>query len=120
LRATHDADLPGPCIVAHAHHGLRGTEADADEAFVRKLAQTLGWTYATTRLDVTGEGGNVEAAARRLRYAWLASVAREHQAANVLTGHNADDQAETMLMRLLRGTGLSGLRGIASHRPLAE
>jgi tRNA(Ile)-lysidine synthase len=64
-------------------------------------------------------GDNLEAAARASRYSWLADVARETGAAWVATGHTADDQAETVLHRLLRGTGLKGLCGIPSRRTLA-
>lgn len=119
---------PGGLILAHLNHQLRGAESDADEAFVQQLHATLravdpdlGWRCA--RLDVRAaaraEHGNEEAVARRLRYAWLAAVARDTAACYVATGHTADDQAETVLHRLLRGTGLKGLRGIHARRPLA-
>src|SRR5205823_4132455 len=107
-------------------HQLRGAENDADEAFVRALPETLKTSVELhcVRIDVAAqartEGANVEAVARRLRYEWLARVAKECQAAWVITGHTADDQAETVLHRLLRGTGLKGLRGIAARRQLAD
>src|SRR5207253_9701726 len=74
------------------------------------------------RIDVRSTAGtdNLEATARRVRYDWLSGVARVTGCSWVATGHTADDQAETVLHRLLRGTGLQGLRGIASRRPLAE
>src|SRR5262249_60653931 len=65
------------------------------------------------------EGGNLEAVARRVRYDWFTRVARETGSPWVATGHTADDQAETVLHRLLRGAGLRGLRGIAVRRELA-
>src|SRR5439155_11377281 len=65
------------------------------------------------------EGDNLESVARRIRYDWLVHVARDVHAPFVATGHTADDQAETVLHRLLRGTGLKGLRGIAARRTLA-
>ena len=112
VRALHAAS-PGPLTVAHFHHGLRGADADADAAFVRDLAAHLGLAFRLGGADVAAAGGNLEATARRLRYAWLGEVAAEVGAAWVATGHTADDQAETVLHRLVRGTGLQGLRGIA-------
>jgi tRNA(Ile)-lysidine synthase len=110
-------------VLAHLNHGLRGAESDADEAFVVDLGSRLPAVEVHhARFEVAAEaratGANLEATARRLRYAWLAQVARETGIARVATGHTADDQAETVLHRLLRGTGLQGLRGIASSRPL--
>ncbi len=104
-----------PVVVAHANHGLRGAESDADEAFVRALAGSLGIPFQATRLAIP-PNENFEAAARRLRYEWLHQVARESGASWIATGHTADDQAETVLHRLIRGTGLQGLRGIATTK----
>src|SRR5207249_9959188 len=77
--------------------------------------------FHVERIDVRTEtaGDNLESAARRLRYEWFARLARETGAAWVATGHTADDQAETVLHRLLRGTGLRGLAGIPRRRELA-
>jgi tRNA(Ile)-lysidine synthase len=116
-----------PLVAAHLNHQLRGTESDADEAFVRewvaRLQQDGTLTFSCERLDVAREaeasGDNLEATARRLRYQWLAQVARASGAKWVATGHTADDQAETVLHHLLRGSGLKGLCGIAYRRPLA-
>lgn len=112
--------------VGHVNHGLRGAESDADEAFVRALAEQLGVGCTVARLPTadcsasgTDQPRNLEAAARRLRYTWLAELARQTGATWVATGHTADDQAETVLFHLLRGTGLRGLRGIAPRRELA-
>ncbi|MDB5305904.1 MAG: tilS [Gemmataceae bacterium] len=106
----------GPLTVAHVNHLLRGAESDADEAFVRDLAGVLGVGFRAVRVDVGREaaGANLEGTARRVRYARLAEVAGEVGARWVATGHTADDQAETVLHRLIRGTGLQGLRGIGS------
>lgn len=114
-------------IVAHLNHQLRGAESDADEDFVRRLAHSLrdsGVEYVSHREAVAeraeAEGTNLEDMARRVRYGWLTEVARQAGCRWVATGHTADDQAETVLHRLLRGAGLRGLRGIAPRRPLAE
>lgn len=114
-----------PLVLAHLNHQLRGTESDDDERFVRHLAASVpGVTLACDRLAVgpiaAAERGNLEAVARRERYRWLAGVARAHGLRFVTTGHTANDQAETVLHRLLRGTGLDGLRGIAFRRPLDD
>ncbi len=111
LRALLATPGVGPLTVAHFHHQLR-PEADADAAFVRRLAETHGLDFALGTADVRAAGGNLEATARKLRYAWLCDVARS-RAAWLATGHTADDNAETVLHHLVRGTGLAGLRGIA-------
>jgi len=110
----------GRLIVAHFNHGLRGAESDADAEFVAELAVTLHLTCRMERRDLRTEshGQNLEAAAREARYSWLAFVARSEDMSYIATGHNAEDQAETVLFRLLRGTALSGLRGIARQRRL--
>jgi tRNA(Ile)-lysidine synthase len=129
LVAARPPSEPWPLTVAHLNHQLRGDASDADEAFVAELHACLsasgipGLGLRQRRLDVGGlaraEGGNLEAVARDARYRWLAEVAAEVGAAWVATGHTADDQAETVLHRLLRGSGLEGLRGIAGRRSLA-
>jgi tRNA(Ile)-lysidine synthase len=126
--ASRDPDNPLPLVVAHLNHQLRGAESDGDEAFVVDLQARLvavgipSLALCLHRLDVgrlaEEQGANLEALARRLRYAWLAEVARSHGIRWVATGHTANDQAETVLHRLVRGTGLQGLRGIAACRPL--
>jgi tRNA(Ile)-lysidine synthase len=118
LRAVHD----GPLVVAHLNHGFRGAEADADQQFVRELARDVGVEFECARRDVSSAaaGKNWEAAARRVRYDWLTSVALTVGSGWVATGHTADDQAETVLFQLLRGTGLDGMAGIARRRRLAD
>jgi tRNA(Ile)-lysidine synthase len=116
-----------PLVIAHLNHQLRGAESDGDEAFVRDLHRELRGTGANLlplrcdRIDVAAAavGDNLESVARRIRYEWLTKVASEVGAAWVATGHTADDQAETVLHRILRGTGLKGLAGIPARRDLA-
>ncbi len=109
--------------VAHLHHGIRGLDADADAEYVGALAQRLAlpWTLERVSLpDLAREQGlALEEAARRVRYAFLARTARRLGARRIAVGHNADDQAETVLMHLLRGAGLSGLRGMLPDTPLS-
>lgn len=118
-----------PLIIAHLNHQLRGAASDADEAFVAQLHAELTMGLPNVilrceRVDVAARAqqdrGNLESVARQLRYDWLTEVARTADLRWVLTGHTADDQAETVLHRLLRGTGLNGLRGIAPRRPLGD
>lgn len=110
--------------VAHLHHGLRGDEADADAEFVRKLAADWQIPYTVEHTDVPALAREhrlaFEEAARRARYAFLARVAGEVGAQTVAVGHNADDQAETVLMHWLRGSGLAGLRGMLPVTPLDD
>ena len=114
LRAFHH--LGGrPLVVAHFGHGLRGAESDADAAFVGELAGRLGLPFRLGRGNLAA-GPGLEAAARRQRYDWLAGVVAEVGAGWVAMGHTVDDQAETVLHRLVRGTGLHGLRGMEPCR----
>jgi tRNA(Ile)-lysidine synthase len=112
---------PGSIIVAHLNHQLRGEESDEDEAFVRELAHRLNLPVFTERIAVgeraEAEKQNLEAVARRLRYEFLLRVAEARGAKVVFTAHTLDDQAETILMRLIRGSGGEGLRGV--HQVMA-
>jgi tRNA(Ile)-lysidine synthase len=101
-------------IAAHVNHRLRGAASDADEMFVKDLAASLGLPFESVTADVAAASGgkNIEAVARRLRYDALVEIAARSGAALVATGHTADDQAETMMHRLIRGCGISGLAGI--------
>src|SRR5215475_3895145 len=107
---------PGSIIVAHLNHQLRGEESDEDEAFVRDLAGRLELPVRAERIAVAeraeAEKRNLEATARTLRYEFLLKVAEARGANVVFTAHTLDDQAETILMRLIRGSGAEGLRGI--------
>lgn len=115
--------------VLHFNHQLRPAEADADEAFVKELALRSGAPFHSARRDVAAEakrhGWNLEDAGRRLRYQFFAEVAREAGAAKIATAHTADDQAETILARIIRGSGIKGLGSIQPKmtfvvRPLLE
>ena len=106
--------------LAHVNHGIRGDEADRDEQFCRALAEHYGLVLHVLRADVpaeaTASGESVEQAARRVRYGYFASLMREHALPILLTAHHADDNLETILFHLCRGTGLCGLGGIAPVR----
>ncbi len=101
----------------HVNHGLRGAEADADEAFVREFCARLGVPLAVERVDVAGrqsEGHEgMEEAARELRYRVFRRLLGEGKADVVVTAHTLDDQAETVLMKLMRGAWTEGLGGIS-------
>lgn len=110
-------------FVAHLNHGLRGQEAYADETFVEKLARQLEVPFDVERIDLKAlqhqEGGNLQALARRHRYAFLHQVARQRKAPWIALGHTLDDQAETILLALIRGAGRRGLSGMAPSRRLS-
>lgn len=105
-------------VVCHIHHGLRGAEADRDECFVRALAEQLGLPCAVSRIDAAAlalrEHISVEEAGRMARYAFFAQTAGE--GGRIATAHTLDDSIETVLMNLVRGTGLRGLCGIPRIR----
>jgi tRNA(Ile)-lysidine synthase len=102
---------------AHFNHRIRGDEADADEEFVRNLAQQFGVEFHCASADVPAYARerklSLETAARELRHAWFADLIRQRSADKIATAHTQDDQAETVLMRVLRGAGTRGLAGIS-------
>lgn len=114
LRPQFGCDL----VVCHIHHGLRGAEADRDECFVRALAEQLGLPCAVSRIDAAAlalrDHISVEEAGRTARYAFFAQTAGE--GGRIATAHTLDDSIETVLMNLVRGTGLRGLCGIPRIR----
>ena len=105
---------------AHYHHGMRGEAADADAAFVSQWCADRGVPCVVERGDVYAEaerrGLGVEETGRRLRYEFLRRAAAELGCGRVATAHNADDNLETLLLHLARGTGLHGLAGIPPRR----
>jgi tRNA(Ile)-lysidine synthase len=109
--------------VAHLNHQLRGVESEADAEYVSNLIDSLGIPSTIDRQDVaayrTERNCSIEEAARELRYAFFARVAREVRANRIAIGHIRDDQVETILMHILRGTGITGLCGLAPCSPMA-
>jgi tRNA(Ile)-lysidine synthase len=110
-------DLPLDLVAAHLNHRLRGAESDADEEFARRLATQLEIPFECRRIDIKAvaseKGLNLEDAGRRERSAFFDELRRQRRAAAIALAHHADDQAETVLMRLLRGSGMTGLSGMA-------
>lgn len=126
LHALHFADVlpvasgPRELVVAHADHGLR-PQSGADRSFVEATCGRFGLRCLTERLAVSPKAGEgLEAAARRMRYAFLASAAGSIGARAVLVAHTLEDQVETVLHRLCRGTAVGGLGGMAPVRELVE
>jgi tRNA(Ile)-lysidine synthase len=105
-------------IVAHYNHGLRGAESDEDEQFSRDLAQDMGLIFVSGKMDQKkiAKGVSPEDYYRRQRYGFLEKVASDYQAQKIALGHNLQDQAETVLLHLLRGSGLEGLKGFLPKR----
>lgn len=106
---------------AHCNFHLRGNESDRDEEFVRRLCEERGIRLFVKHFDTQTEaartGESIEMAARRLRYDWFAELCLEHGFKEVAVAHHLNDNAETVLLNLVRGTGLSGLTGMAEKRP---
>lgn len=104
--------------VAHVNHQLRREESDADEAFVKALAERFGLPFFSQRIEVQAYAGknklSLETAARELRYQVLETFCRNWGARAMVTAHTLDDQAETILDHILRGSGLKGLGGMAT------
>jgi len=105
--------------IAHLNHQLRGAESDADAQYVSDLASHLNISATVEQRDVKGYKTrahvSLEEAAREVRYAFLAQVARSIGANRAAIGHTIDDHIETILMHLIRGTGTRGLRGLQPH-----
>ncbi len=115
------AELKLSLLVIHVHHGLRGEESEADACFVQTLCAQLDVPCLVQRLDLQQEirkqkGQTIQSLARALRYEALTRAAQEHGITKVALGHTSDDQAETILMWMLRGAGSSGLAGMPAFR----
>ncbi|MBL8818217.1 MAG: tRNA lysidine(34) synthetase TilS [Planctomyces sp.] len=122
LNASRGDDV-GPLRlgVAHLNHGLRGAESSMDLEFVQAAAIERQLPFFSEEISVLSQllpGESVEEACRRSRYDFLLRVARAHQFSAIATAHHQDDQAETVLHNILRGTGLRGLAGMSISREL--
>ncbi len=111
-------------LAVHVHHGIRGAEADRDAAFCRTLAARLNIPFSLLYVDAPARaketGESLETAAREARYEAISQLLREQDIPLLATAHHADDQLETMLQHLLRGSGTRGLSGIPACRSLEE
>lgn len=109
-----------PVIACHVNHMLRGDESDRDEAAARSFCRTYGIPLEVRRIDVgktaKEEGAGLEETGRKVRYACFEEVRRQYDAALIVTAHTLSDQAETILFRLVRGSGMKGLCGIPAKR----
>jgi tRNA(Ile)-lysidine synthase len=106
--------------VAHCNFGLRGSESDEDENFVKSIAQKSNVTFHVKKFDTKNfaesNGMGIQEAARVLRYKWFDQLDEENGYDYIVTAHHADDLAETVLLNITRGTGIAGLHGILSRR----
>ncbi len=120
LSWARDQGAPRAVVAAHVNHRLRGGASDEDASFVAAEASAWGAEVEIVDAEIPAPargraamGAAIEAEARRARYAALAAVAARHGADRIVAAHTADDQAETVLLRLIRGAGLRGLAGMA-------
>ncbi len=109
-----------PCVALHCNFHLRGDESDRDEAHARATAERLGAQFVVKDFDVAEQqrvsGQSVEMAARELRYGWFEAQAKARVLQAVAIAHNSDDQAETFILNLMRGSGVRGLKGMSYRR----
>ena len=112
LQGVDNASL----VVAHVNHGTRGKESDDDEQFVRHLAESLELEFRSELINLDSSEDLSEESLRESRYRSLIQIARQVDARYLATGHTCDDQIETILFRIFRGTGISGLTGIPRIR----
>jgi tRNA(Ile)-lysidine synthase len=120
LLKTMAQEEPFRIVVAHVNHQFRGAESDAEAEMVRTVAADWGLPFESASINVPAymadTGMNKQAAAREKRYQFLKETAHRHACPLVVLGHHAGDQAETVLMRIIRGTGVGGLSGIPFRR----
>ena len=111
-------DLNLSLIVAHFNHGLRGAESDEDENYSRDLSEKMGLPFVSGKMDLSkgNKGLSPEDFYRRQRYDFLNKISDDYQAQKIALGHNLPDQAETVLLNILRGSGLEGLKGFLPMR----
>lgn len=118
------AKWPLTLVVAHVNHGFRPQESAAEATLVAALADRLGLPLEVGEFDlpryIKDTGLNAQDAARRKRYGFLQEVAARHGASKIALAHHAGDQAETLVMRFMRGTGPGGLAGIPPKRPFSN
>lgn len=111
-------------IVAHLNHGLRGDQSDADASWLESECHRFAIPFVSEKQELaetqkaTGEG--LEECCRKARYEFLTRIARENQCAQIAIAHTRDDQAETVLHHIVRGTGITGLRGIPLTRAMPD
>jgi tRNA(Ile)-lysidine synthase len=112
LRAIFDYNL----YVAHVNHGVRGIEADRDEKFVERLSNKYSVPFYSTKVDMDGFAKekkiSSEEAGRILRYGFFRNILNEVGGGKIAVAHNKNDQAETVMLRIIRGTGIDGLKGM--------
>ena len=107
-------------VIIHLNHGLRGKESDREEEFVQELGESMKISVESTKVDIPliqeKEKGSLENICRRERYKYFTQVANKLNISKIVLGHNLNDQAETIVMKFLRGSGLEGLKGILPVR----
>ncbi|MFH2137626.1 MAG: tRNA lysidine(34) synthetase TilS [Candidatus Omnitrophota bacterium] len=120
LRGLFKIDI----AVAHVNHLLRGNDSDQDEIFVKNMTKELGVEFFAHTVDVKAVSKkkklSLEDAARNVRYDFFLKIAKKHKFNKIAAAHTQDDQAETVLMRLLRGAGIAGLSAMKAKRKLED
>ena len=113
---------PESCAIAHCNFNLRGDDSDADEALVTAWTQERGVPLHKASFDTLQYASenslSIEMAARELRYRWFGELCKEHGYCAVVVAHHADDNAETLVLNMVRGAGIKGLTGMKPLSPL--